>query len=391
MPRREIFMFGFRGFPGVQGGIETHVENLAPRLAQLGHAVTACMRSPYVSPGLETEWQKVRRVRLWTVRNTYLETLLHALVCAIVAGLRRPEIVHIHGIGSSHVVPLLRLLGLKVVVTHHSEDYKREKWGWAARTMLQTGEVLGMRFANRRIAVSPNISELVNARYGKTCAFIPNGVAFPDLPEETDKIREFGLEPGRYILTVGRITPEKRQLDVVRAFSRARLAGWKLAIVGGSDHKSKYADLLAMEARLAGDVVMTGIQTGEALRQLYGHAGLFVLASSHEGLPIALLEALSYGVPVLVSDIPPNRQVVEEPTRIFAVGDISELSARLSAVVDVRLDPAQRDILRAHSIRPYQWAEIARTTSAIYNELACGERGARGAMKRDHQTGRSPA
>ena len=277
----------------------------------------------------------MRLLRLWTVRSTYFEALLHSLICALVAGFRRPQVVHIQGIGPALVTPLLRLLGLRVIVTHHGEDYNREKWGWVARTVLRLGEALGMRFAHKRIAISRSIEKLIATKYGKSCEVIPNGVVFPDLPSQTDKVVELGLEPGRYVLTVGRLVPEKRQMDLLRAFSDAELSGWKLAIVGRIDHKNKYADLLASEAALAENVVMAGFQSGEALRQLYAHAGLFVLPSSHEGLPIVLLEALSYGVPVLVSDIPSNLEVVGDPARVFRMGDIAELSAKIRALTSL--------------------------------------------------------
>jgi glycosyltransferase involved in cell wall biosynthesis len=369
MSKDEIYLFGFRGFPDLQGGIEAHVENLAPHLVRLGYHVTACVRSPYVSSKVDREWKGVRLLPLWTVRNSYLETLLHSLACVLVAGLRRPKIVHVHAIGPALVTPLLRILGLKVVVTHHGEDYNREKWSWAVRGVLQVGEMLAMRFAHKRIAISRSIEKLVSAKYGKPCEVIPNGVTLPDLPLHDDKVVELGLEAGRYVLTVGRLVPEKRQLDLLRAFCDARPEGWKLAIVGGADHKSKHADLLASEARLAKDVVMMGFQTGEALRQLYAHAGLFVLPSSHEGLPIVLLEALSYGLPVLVSDIPSNLEVVSDPAHIFAMGNIHELSAKISALSGLRLCPAEREALRRGSTHRYDWAEIAARTSAVYDEI----------------------
>jgi glycosyltransferase involved in cell wall biosynthesis len=369
MSKGEIYIFGFRGFPGVQGGIETHVENLAPQLVRIGHRVTACLRSPYVSSQGGREWRGVRLLRLWTVRNTYFEALLHSLICALVAGFRRPQVVHIQGIGPALVTPLLRILRLRVVVTHHGEDYNREKWGWAARTVLRLGEALGMRFAHERIAISRSIEALIATKYGKPCVVIPNGVVFPDLPLESDRVADLGLEPGRYVLTVGRLVPEKRQLDLLRAFSDAELEGWKLAIVGRIDHKNKYADLLASEADLAENVVMTGFQNGESLRQLYAHAGLFVLPSSHEGLPIVLLEALSYGIPVLVSDIPSNLEVVSDPAHVFRVGDIPELSAKISALTDLRLDATEREATRRDCARRYDWAEIAEKTSAAYEEL----------------------
>lgn len=369
MSKAEIYIFGFRGFPDVQGGVETHVENLAPQLVHLGHKVTACFRSPYVSSQSNNEWKGVRLLRLWTVRNTYFEALLHSLVCAVVAGFRRPEIVHVQGIGPALVTPLLRLLGLRVVVTHHGEDYNREKWGWAARTVLRAGEAFGMRFAHKRIVISRSIEKLIATKYGKSCEVIPNGVVFSDLPSGKDRVLDLGLEPGRYVLTVGRLVPEKRQLDLLRAFSDAALDGWKLVIVGRIDHKNKYADLLASEASVRENVVMAGFQGGESLRQLYAHAGLFVLPSSHEGLPIVLLEALSYGLPVLVSDIPSNLEVVSDPTQVFRLGDIQELSTKIAVVTNVKLNQAQRETLRRDCFDRYDWAEIARSTSAAYDEL----------------------
>jgi glycosyltransferase involved in cell wall biosynthesis len=369
MSKGEIYIFGLRGFPEVQGGVETHVENLAPQLVHLGHKVTACFRSPYVGPQSNREWKGVRVLRLWTVRNTQFETILHSLVCAVVAGFRRPAIVHVHGIGPALVTPLLRLLGLRVVVTHHGEDYNREKWGWVARTVLRAGEAFGMRFAHKRIVISRGIEKLIATKYRKSCDVIPNGVVFSDLPAEEDRVLALGLEPGRYVLTVGRLVPEKRQLDLLRAFSDAALDGWKLVIVGRIDHKDKYADLLASEACVRENVVMAGFQGGESLRQLYAHAGLFVLPSSHEGLPIVLLEALSYGLPVLVSDIRSNLEVVSNPAQVFRMGDIQELSTKITVMTAVKLDPSQREALRHDCFDRYDWQEIAQRTSAAYNEL----------------------
>jgi glycosyltransferase involved in cell wall biosynthesis len=286
-------------------------------------------------------------------------------------------VVHVHGIGPALVTPLLRLMGLRVVVTHHGEDYNREKWGFAARNILRAGEVLGMRFANKRIAVSRSIEKLITAKYGRPCEVIPNGVQFSELPLQSDKVVELGLQPGRYIVAVGRLVPEKRQLDLLRAFREARLQGWKLAIVGRIDHKNKYADLLASEAENSDDVVMTGFQNGETLRQLYAHAGLFVLPSSHEGLPIVLLEALSYGIPVLVSDIPSNMEVITDPAHIFKMGDIQDLSKKLTALTAQKVDMTNRETARRDNIRRYDWTDIALRTATTYGDLVARGSGVR--------------
>jgi hypothetical protein len=172
MEKSEIYILGFRGFPGVQGGVETHVENLAPQLVQLGHRVTACVRSPYADKQCK-EWKGVRLLRLWTVRNAYIEALLHSLICALVAGFRRPQVVHVQAIGPALVVPLLRILGLRVIVTHHGEDYNREKWGPLARTILRLGEALGMCFAHQRIAISPSIQKLIATCMARAARLFP--------------------------------------------------------------------------------------------------------------------------------------------------------------------------------------------------------------------------
>ena len=241
--------------------------------------------------------------------------------------------------------------------------------------MLRAGEIVGMRFAHKRIAVSRNIEKLMTAKYGKPCEVIPNGVVFSDLPLQTDRLAEFGLEPGKYVLTVGRLVPEKRQLDLLRAFRDANLKDWKLAIVGGSDHENRYAARLAAEAGQAGNIVMAGYQSGDTLRQLYAHAGLFVLPSSHEGLPIVLLEALSYGLPVLVSDIASNLEVINDNAHVFRVGDIADLTAKLAALAALKLGAAERQVLRNENARRYDWSDIAAKTAATYRELIEADRG----------------
>lgn len=362
----EVLTFGFRGFPGIQGGIETHVEHLAPRLVARGFGVTACVRSPYVGPQTAAAWKGVRLRRLWTIRQTHIETILHSLICVIVAGLSRPDIVHIHGVGPALVTPLARLLGLKVVVTHHGPDYDREKWGRAAQLVLRAGEALGMRFAHRRIVISDTIRRTVEERYGTPCDVIPNGIVVHECPRGLGIISELGLEPGRYVLTVGRLVPEKRQSDLIRAFEMAGLAGWKLVIVGGHDHESPYARDLIRQAQATPNVVIAGFQTGEELRRLYAHAGLFVLPSSHEGLAIALLEALSYGLSPIVSDIPANLEIVRDPSRSFPTGDVAALADRLRVFGAQQASAAEREQRRNDVTQRYDWDNIAAAIGDVF-------------------------
>lgn len=372
----EVLTFGFRGFPDVQGGIETHVEHLAPRLVERGIGVTACVRSPYVGSQNAGAWKGVRLLRVWTVRQTQIETVLHSLLCAVLAGLLRPDIVHIHGVGPALFAPLVRLLGLKVVVTHHGPDYDREKWGTAAKLVLRAGEALGMRYAHRRIVISDTIRRIVEERYGTPCVVVPNGIVVQRCPLGLGIVSELELEPGRYILTVGRLVPEKRQSDLIRAFEMAGLAGWKLVIVGAHDHDSSYARSLIRQAQATPGVIVAGFQTGDELRRLYGNAGLFVLPSSHEGLAIVLLEAMSYGLPVLVSDIPPNLEILRDPARSFPTGDIAALADRLGVFCAQRDSAAERDRRRDEVARRYDWDAIAAAIGDVFTDMVGADQAA---------------
>lgn len=359
---------GIRGLPGVQGGVETHAEQLYERLAALGCDVEAIVRTPFVAPGTDGAG-RIRLRRIWSPTRPGAEALVHSVLGVLYAALKRPDILHVHAIGPAIVTPLARLLGLRVVVTHHGPDYDRDKWGAFARGVLRTGERLGMRYANSRIVISRVIQELVLARHGCDSVLIPNGVA-PVVPVHGfDHLTRMGLTPGRYLLQVSRMVPEKRQLDLIRAFAISRPPGWKLALVGalGSDEYSASVEAAGREAR---DVVLTGFQKGSALAQLYSHAGAFVLPSAHEGLPIAILEALSYGLPVLASDIPANLELGLGSSSYFKVGSIDALAAALIRIAREPADDAAREARRRWVHERYDWDRIARQTLDVFESVA---------------------
>lgn len=361
-----VMFAGLRGLPGVQGGVETHVEKLAPRLAALGCEVEVLTRTPY-QPPLDN-WQGVKVTRLWTPRSRSLEAGVHSILCALYAGIKRPDILHIHAIGPALATPVARMLGLKVVVTHHGPDYDRQKWGAMGKRVLRLGEWLGMRLSNQRIAISPVIQSLIADKHHRDSRLIPNGVERPGTITGEDALQHFELTPQRYVLIVSRLVPEKRHVDLISAFHAASLpADWKLAIVGGADHPGPYTEELERLALEHPNVVMTGKQTGLALQQLYANAGLFVLPSSHEGLPIAMLEAISHQLPVLASNIPPNRAVGLPDSAYFPLGDVAEAAAAIAAICQ-NLPQARVAAARiSNELMPrYDWQGIAETTLELY-------------------------
>lgn len=362
-----IVMLGLRGFPEVQGGVETHAEHLCPLLAELGCEVHVITRSPYQPAGVGEVWRGVRFHRLWAPRSKGLEAIVHTLLGVLYAGLvLRPDVLHIQAIGPAIMTPLARLLDLKVVVTHHGPDYERQKWGRFARFVLRLGERFGMRGSNACIVISGVIRDIVRDKHGRGSTLIPNGVTLPPLPSTRGALARFGLEPGRYVLLVSRLVPEKRHADLLDAFRTAELPGWKLVIVGAADHPDAYMTEILAAAKATPGVVCTGFQSGLALQELYGHAGLFVLPSSHEGLPIALLEALSYGLPVVASAIPANLEVGLSTEHHFPLGDVEVLRQRLREFAGRPSTPAEREARRRWVVSRYDWQEIARRTLQVY-------------------------
>ncbi len=373
-PRPHIVWLGLRGFPGVQGGVETHAEHLCPQLVKQGCRITVITRAAYQPRAVGAQWQGVEMRSLWAPRSRGLEALVHTTLGVLYAGLLlRPDILHIQAIGPAIVTPLARLLGMKVVVTHHGPDYDRQKWGRLARLALRLGERWGMRWAQRTIAISRVIEELVVRKHGVSSAVIANGASLPELPADMGALVGFGLQPRRYVLLVSRLVPEKRHLDLIDAFERAALPGWKLAIVGGADHPDEYTRQVQARAAAASAVVCTGFQSGDALAQLYAHAGLFVLPSSHEGLPIALLEALSYGLCPLVSNIPANLEVGLPPAHYFALGDIQALTSAMKSLVRSDGNAAVGVDWRQWVGERYSWLEAARQTAEVYRNLLAAE------------------
>src|SRR5690606_9612518 len=190
---------------------------------------------------------------------------------------------------------------------------------------------------------------------------IPNGVDPP--AASVGCVEPYGLTPEKYFLQVSRIVPEKRQLDLIRAFAQTNLDGWRLAIVGGAAGAAAYDARVRAEGK---DVVFTGVLKGPALDALYANAGAFVLPSSHEGFPIAMLEALSYGLPVIASDIPANREVEMDSIRYFPVGDVDALADLLSATAAAVEDEQARAARTARVLELYEWQRIAAMTKAVY-------------------------
>jgi glycosyltransferase involved in cell wall biosynthesis len=369
--RLSIMALGLRGIPNVPGGVETHASEIYPRLQALGATVTVLGRNPYRPADSPQQWRGVNVRWIPSPKIEGVEALVHSFLGVMYAAARRPDILHIHAVGPWLFAPLAKLFGLKVVVTHHGQDYLREKWHGPARALLRLGERVGMSFADEVIVISRSIADLALHDYGRQTSVIPNGVADLRAADSTALLERYGLERQRYVIQVSRLVPEKRQLDLIAAFKAAQLPGWTLLLVGGAQGSQRYADLV--RTRCSGDpsIVTTGFLPPPEVQQLLSQAGVFALPSSHEGLPISLLEAMWFGTPSVASDIAANRETGLADECYFPVGDITALSQRLRVLAAAT--PTERshiaEQLRDRCAR-YNWDEIADSTLQVMRRAA---------------------
>ena len=371
----KIFVTGTRGIPDIPGGVEKHCQELYPLIAAKGHEVHLCTRSCYVTNG-KPEWQGVKLNHCFAPRRKSLEALVHTFISLLKARWLCPDVVHIHAIGPSILTPLARLMGLKVVVTNHGPDYDRQKWGRFAKLVLRAGEKMGGLYANEVIVISSVIANIVNKRCNRETYLINNGVSVPEKSKRTDFLNQLNLKPLNYALAVSRFVPEKGLHDLIDAFKLLR-GDYKLVIAGDADHETDYSRKIRQLAAEENRIVLTGYITGESLNQIYSNARLFVLPSYHEGLPIALLEAMSYGLPVLVSDIPANLEVDLPAERYFKCGDEEDLRGKMVSLLEAGLSEAEKRDMRLRVAEKYNWLKIAEQTVEVYRKALAGKRGKR--------------
>lgn len=369
-----IVVTGLRGMPGVMGGVESHCDELLPRLKALqpDAEIIVLGRTPYVS-ARSTDLDGITVKGMPTLRSTSLEAITGTFSAVVYARLVGADLLHIHAIGPAILTPLARLLGLKVIVTHHGADYDRGKWGRFAKTMLRLGEAAALRFARAVICVSPSLRAKMAAKYPHAKAeltHIPNGV--PSAVAESDAavndqanavLAEHGMVRGQFLLAVGRLVPEKGFDTLIEAVRRLP-PETRLLIVGGTEHRSTYVDRLL---GLADDRIrFAGALPRAVVHRLYAAASTFVLPSLHEGLPISALEAARFGAPVLLSDIDANLDLGLSKDNYFPVGDVAALTERLA-----RAQPVPAVDGKALCER-FDWNLIAADTLAAYRRVVQG-------------------
>ncbi|MGA2376073.1 MAG: glycosyltransferase family 4 protein [Candidatus Sulfotelmatobacter sp.] len=375
-PMVRVAFIGGRGVVSKYSGIETYYEEIGERLTGMGHQVTAYCRSYFTPPARQRNG--IRLVRLPTIRSKHLETLVHTFLSTLHVLVQPCDVVHYHALGPALFSFIPRLAGKKTVVTVQGLDWQRKKWGRFASAVLRLGEKAAVSLPSRTMVVSHALQKHYRAGYGTETSYVPNGGVLREW-RVPDKIFDWGLEPGRYILFLGRFSPEKGCHLLVEAYERLE-TDVKLVMAGASSYCDDYSRELRTHA--GERIKMLEWVSGEVLDELLTNAMMFVLPSDLEGLSLALLDAMGAGLCVLSSDVAENREAVEDAGFTFRRGDVADLADRLRFLI---ANPAVREAagqaakrrIREH----YQWPQVAREIERVYFEMMGWELAETGARR----------
>ena len=359
-----VAMIGQKGIPATYGGIERHVDEISRRLVGLGVDVDVFCRFYYTPEG--ASYHGVKLLRRPSIHTKHLDAITHVSWATLESMLRHYDVVHFHALGPALFAGLPRLAGARTVVTVHGLDWQREKWGRFARWFLRRCEGPAAHFPDRTIVVSKTLRQHFETHHRCAATFIPNGTNLPQ-PRAPKKLASLGLTPGKYVLFVGRLVPEKGVHYLCEAFSRID-TDMKLALVGGLSFSQGYVETL--KTYQSDRIRLLDYVFGDGLEELWSNAYCVVQPSTMEGLSIALLEALSYGRCVLISDIPENMEVAEECSLSFRSKDVGDLREKLEHLIrhpDVVRDYGER--ARKHILQHYSWDNVAESTAQLYREV----------------------
>ena len=367
-----IAMLGHKRIPSREGGIEIVVEELTTRMVKKSHSVTCYNRKGHNVAGIEFDGTKLKTYKgvtlqeVFTIDKRGLAAMTASVSASLRAALGNYDVVHIHAEGPAFMCWLPKLFGKKVIVTVHGLDHQRAKWGKFASWYIRSGEKNAVRFADEIIVLSKGVQDYFQNTYGRTTRFIPNGVNKAKLRKARQITEKWGLTKDSYILYLGRIVPEKGERYLIEAFKQTK-TDKKLVIAGGSSDTQAFMDELKSLAKDDDRIIFTGFVQGEILEELYSNPYIYTLPSDLEGMPLSLLEAMSYGNCCLTSDIPECAEVVEDKALLFRKSDVSDLKAKLQNACD---HPEMVESYKAQAeefiCRKYNWDDVVEKTLKLY-------------------------
>ncbi len=368
-------MLGHKRIPSREGGVEIVVDELATRMVQDGHSVVCYNRGGKHVSGKEfdtqtkkqKEYNGIRLKKVWTIDKKGLAAVTASFFATIRAAFGRYDVVHFHAEGSCFFMWLARLFGKRCIVTVHGLDWQREKWksGFASK-FIKGGEKRAVKRAHEIIVLSEGVQNYFRETYGRETRFISNGVNRSEIREAKWIAQQYGLTKDSYILFLGRIVPEKGVKALVEAFKYVK-TDKKLVIAGGSsDTEEFFAEIRALASEDP-RIILTGFVSGAPLEELYSNAYVYALPSDLEGMPLSLLEAMSYGNCCLTTAIPECAEVVEDKAVVIPQKDFGALVGALQHLCDNPDEVAEYKATAADFItNKYNWDEVAAKTLELY-------------------------
>lgn len=375
MPQRKdeklhIAMLGHKRIPSREGGVEIVVGELATRMAAMGHDVTCFNRGGHHVSGVDfdekamTEYKGVKLKRVFTVDAKGLAAVTSSFFAAVKAAFGKFDVVHFHAEGPCAMLWIPKLFGKRCVATVHGLDHQRAKWGKFASFYIFAGEKCAVKFADEIIVLSENTQKYFEDTYSRKTVFIPNGVSKNALKPAEEITERFGLEKDGYILYLGRLVPEKGIHYLIEAFKEID-TDKKLVIAGGASDSTEYADELKKSA--CDNIIFTDFVKGGLLEELYSNAYIYVLPSDLEGMPLSLLEAMSYGNCCVTSDIHECKSVIGECGVTFKKGDAGDLKEKLQRLLnDSEAVEKYKSVSSDYVCNRFNWDEVTRRTLELY-------------------------
>lgn len=367
-------MLGQKRIPSREGGVEIVVEELATRMVRCGHEVTCYNRRGHHVGGKQfdeksrKEYQGVRLKSVFTIDKKGLAAMTASVLAAICASLGNYDVVHFHAEGPCAMIWLPKLFGKKCVATIHGLDHQRAKWGGFAKRYILFGEKMAVKYADEIIVLSDNVKQYFWNTYKRETNYIPNGVNRAER-RLADIIKEkYDLEKDEYILYLGRIVPEKGIHYLIDAYMQLE-TDKRLVIAGGASDTDEYYSKLKEKCNGKDNIIFTGFVKGQELEELYSNAYLYVLPSDLEGMPLSLLEAMSYGNCCVVSDIDECASVVEDRALVFKKSDITDLKEKLEFALE-HMDEIDRYRTEAADFvcNKYNWDKVVQETIILYEK-----------------------
>ena len=369
----KIAMLGHKRIPSREGGVEIVVEELATRMVEKKNVVVVYNRKGKNVQDKNAdkdkkklkEYKGVKIKTIPTINKKGIDALLYSFFASIAVAFKKYDVIHYHAEGSCAMLWIPKIFRKKIVVTIHGLDWQRSKWGGFATKYIKFGEKMAAKYADKIIVLSKGVQKYFKDTYNRDTVFIPNGVNKPEIRKSNIIKEKYGIDKNNYILFLARIVPEKGLHYLIEAFKQLN-TNKKLVIAGGASHTNEYLEKIKEIVKDDNRIIMTGFVQGQELEELYSNCYLYCLPSDIEGMPLSLLEAMSYGNKCLVSNIEENIQVVEDKAVTFEKGNVQDLKEKLENMLSSNDLLEKREEISDYILQKYNWVDVVNKTLDLY-------------------------